>query len=208
MKLFKRSSSEVEQTSRCNCIRNMGTSLQNAYQNFNRVEFQQGIARGIVSLVGKTTTAFLSTGLKKFTEIELERYASASVAKAISLPTAVGTAATAPITAAMMTVGAVDTVFQNMCAEEEKKETWRGTFKRNAPGLALSLGSTFITGATLPETLLVYSIYKVASRTMAFLREYGEDEQAQLVNYQLAYAQATAVAATFTTQEKRKKKIK
>ena len=180
--------------------------LQEAVQQFNRVAFLQSCARGAVSLVGKTTTAFLATGLKKFAEIELQRRASADFAQTVSLPLAIGRAATAATTAAIVAVSVVDTAFANTFSEEGNG-TWTGALKRNAPGLLTAAATTFITGAALPETLTAYAVYKVADRVIGFLREYGEDAQVQVVNCQLAVAQATSVTGVITGSSVARQKI-
>ena len=131
----------VQSTERCSTIRtlcrslsNCGSRLQERVRNFDRVGFQQSCARGFVSLMGKTTTAFLSTGVKKFVEISLQRRASTDFANAVTIQHAVGAAATAQATCVTVAVGAVDSIFANVCSEQEGKETWKGMVKRNGPG--------------------------------------------------------------------------
>ena len=193
-------------TKRCSTIRNMCTSLstsarggctrlRDTYQGFNGVAFRQGAAGVIISLTEKTTTAFLSTGLKKFVEIGLQRRADLDFASTVSLPVAVGRAATAPTTAALVAVAAVDTVFHKVCAEKENETTWKGTLKRNVPGLLTALGTTFITGATLPETLAIYATYKAASKVMTFLKDYEKNADAKLFDSRSLVDTAKAVVS-------------
>jgi len=141
-----------------------------------------------VTFVTNASAAFLAGSAVKFVETSRQTGWILSKTKAC----AIGEAATAPATGALVAVALVDTVADKVFAETKGKETWTGTAKRSGPGLATAVALTFATGATLPEALAAWAVYKVVKNSWFSITQFAEGRTASLIDYKPAVAQAKA----------------